>query len=251
NLAFGMMVSAHVSGFVYYCSPLQQEWEFGKRLLFTMLVLTTIGFFIYSPLRAAIQDHWLLPLRINERVVVVQKRASASEVKRGDWVAYMASGYYFSNHYGNGVSSDHHLGLAPVLALAGDQVQFSTNSFIVNGCSQPLLAHMPHSGTVVVPQGDWFIAWLAARIRFYYEQFVLALNLLQRAIEWNAGNFILWLEMGRCQETLGLIGAAQTSFTQAWQLNPECHEACLAAGKLSQRGILARMGGWCRQLWRP
>ncbi len=97
---------------------------------------------------------------------------------------------------------------------------------------------------------DWFVAWLAARIRFYHEQFVLALNLLQRAIEWNAGNFILWLEMGRCQEALGLIVPAQNSFTQAWQLNPECHEARLAVGKLSQKGILARASGWCRQLWK-
>jgi tetratricopeptide (TPR) repeat protein len=97
---------------------------------------------------------------------------------------------------------------------------------------------------------DWFVPWMAARIRFYYGQFVLALNLLQRAIEWNAGNFILWLEMGRCQEALGLIGPAQISFTQAWQLNPECHEAHLAAGKLSRKGILARAGGWCRHLWK-
>src|SRR5947199_303410 len=34
---------------------------------------------------------------------------------------------------------------------------------------------------------DWFIVWLAARIREHYEQFVLALKLLQQAIEWNAG----------------------------------------------------------------
>ena len=28
---------------------------------------------------------------------------------------------------------------------------------------------------------DWFVAWLAARIRFFYRQFVLALKLLQQA----------------------------------------------------------------------
>jgi tetratricopeptide (TPR) repeat protein len=97
---------------------------------------------------------------------------------------------------------------------------------------------------------DWLVAWLAARIRLYHEQFVLALNLLQRAIEANAGNFILWLEMGRCQEALGLIDLAQVSFTQAWQLNPECEEARLSAGQLSQKGFLARAGGWFRQLWK-
>src|ERR1700722_4150994 len=35
NLAFGMMISAHVSGIVYYCSPLLQQWDFTVRLLFT------------------------------------------------------------------------------------------------------------------------------------------------------------------------------------------------------------------------
>jgi tetratricopeptide (TPR) repeat protein len=97
---------------------------------------------------------------------------------------------------------------------------------------------------------DWFVAWLAARIRFYHEQFVLALNLLQRAIEWNAGQFILWLEMGRCQDALGLIDPAQISFAQASQLNPDCREARFAVAKLSRKGFLARATGWCRQLWK-
>ena len=72
---------------------------------------------------------------------------------------------------------------------------------------------------------DWFIAWLAARIRFFYEQFVLALKHLQQAVEWNPGQFRLWLEHGHCQQSLGMVGAAENSFTQAKQLNPHCSEA--------------------------
>jgi tetratricopeptide (TPR) repeat protein len=97
---------------------------------------------------------------------------------------------------------------------------------------------------------DWFVAWLAARVRFYYRQFVLALNLLQRAIEWNAGNFILWLELGCCQMELGLIGPAQTSFTQARQLNSDCEEASLALVELSRKGIAARTKGWFKGLFK-
>jgi tetratricopeptide (TPR) repeat protein len=69
---------------------------------------------------------------------------------------------------------------------------------------------------------DWFVAWLAARIRAYYRQFAVALKLLQQAVEWNAGHFNLWLELGYCQQSLGLSGAAKVSFSQARQLNPEC-----------------------------
>src|SRR6266436_2060980 len=36
---------------------------------------------------------------------------------------------------------------------------------------------------------DWLVSWLAGRIRFYYQQFSLALRLLQQAVEWNAGSF--------------------------------------------------------------
>ena len=50
---------------------------------------------------------------------------------------------------------------------------------------------------VLLAPHDWFIAWLGSRVRRYYKQFVLALKLLQQAVELNPGNFVLWLEQGR------------------------------------------------------
>ena len=102
---------------------------------------------------------------------------------------------------------------------------------------------------LLLAPGDWFTTWLAARIRFYYEQFVLALKLLQQAIEWNTGHFLLWLELGQCQQALGLIGPARNSFLQAQQLNPQAREADLALVRLSQKGLWARLRGWSRQLF--
>lgn len=96
---------------------------------------------------------------------------------------------------------------------------------------------------------DWFVAWLAARIRLYYRQFVLALKLLEQALEWNAGHFLLWLDLGQCQQALGLLGAAHHSFTQARQLNPNCPEVRLALTRLSNTGLGARLRGWCRRLF--
>jgi tetratricopeptide (TPR) repeat protein len=94
---------------------------------------------------------------------------------------------------------------------------------------------------------DWFIAWLAARVRYYYRQFALALKLLQQAVEWNAGHFLLWLELGQCQQALGLVGPAETSLRQAQQLNPHCQQASLALARLSETGLWARLCGWWRQ----
>ena len=101
---------------------------------------------------------------------------------------------------------------------------------------------------LLAPQ-DWFIAWLAARIRYFYEQFAVALKLLQKAIELNVGHFRLWLEIGQCQQALGLVGPARTSFTQARQLNPHCHEARVALTSLSASGIGPRVRGWWRRLF--
>jgi tetratricopeptide (TPR) repeat protein len=98
---------------------------------------------------------------------------------------------------------------------------------------------------------DWLTLWLAAKIRVYYKQFVLALKLLQQAVEWNTSHFLLWLELGQCQRELGLISAAEISFTQAYQLNPQCHAASLASTQLSHAGFWPRARDWCRRLFKP
>src|SRR4051794_40802045 len=95
---------------------------------------------------------------------------------------------------------------------------------------------------------DWFTTWLAARIRFYYNQFALSLKLLQQAVEWNATHFVLWLELGRCQQAVGLVGLAQNSFLQAQQLNPSSQQATEALEKLSSASIGSRVRGWLRRL---
>jgi len=98
---------------------------------------------------------------------------------------------------------------------------------------------------LLAPRG-WFIAWLAARIRCYYHQFALALKLLQQAMEWNAAEFALWLELGRCQQALGLVGAAKHSLLQARELSPDSREANQALASLSSAGLGSRLRG----LWR-
>jgi tetratricopeptide (TPR) repeat protein len=97
--------------------------------------------------------------------------------------------------------------------------------------------------------GDWFVAWLAARIRYYYKQFVLALKLLQQALELNPTHFLLWLQLGQCQQALCLIGPAKASFAQARQLNPKCEEASFALTRLSGAGLGSHLRGWWRRLF--
>src|SRR5881628_504156 len=109
-------------------------------------------------------------------------------------------------------------GDTPYIWLARGDVLLARSERRADYCFEKALALAP---------GDWFIAWLAARVRYYYEQFALALKLLQQAVELNAGQFFLWLELGHCQQALGLMGAAKQSFGVARQLNPRCAEASL------------------------
>src|SRR5436309_70149 len=102
-------------------------------------------------------------------------------------------------------------GDTPYIWLARGDVLLAREEPRANYCFEKALLLAPR---------DWFTTWLAARIRFYYNQFALALKLLQQAVEWNATHFVLWLELGRCQQAVGLVGLAQNSFLQAQQLNP-------------------------------
>jgi hypothetical protein len=152
NFAFGLLLSIHATGFVYYCSPLLQHEQLRSRLFFTLLALMAIGLLIYLPIRNVILQHWLVPLRLNGRVVVVQRQFPASAIQHGDWIAYRLSG-----SGGGGIWVRSGMGLGPVLAMAGDRVEFSTNAFTVNGVAQPRLPHMPDSGAVTVPGKNWFV----------------------------------------------------------------------------------------------
>lgn len=125
-------------------------------------------------------------------------------------------------------------GDTPYIWLARGDVLLARSETRADYCFEKAKLLAPH---------DWFIAWLAARIRFYYEQFVLALKLIQTAVALNPGHFLLWLEQGRCQQAIGMVGPAKVSFTQAKQLNPRSEEVVDALHRVSQVGMLTRLRG--------
>ena len=100
---------------------------------------------------------------------------------------------------------------------------------------------------LILAARDWFITWLAARIRAHYRQYSLALKLARQALELKPNHPILWLCAGACQQELGLIGAAQHSFQQAMELNPRSQEARLALEKLAHADLGTRLAGWWKR----
>jgi tetratricopeptide (TPR) repeat protein len=130
-------------------------------------------------------------------------------------------------------------GACPYVWLARGDVLLSCGEGLADYCFDKALMLAPR---------DWFAAWQGARIRMHHGQFSLALRLLQQAVEWNPAHFLPWLELGRCQEALGLAEAAEKSLTQARQLNRQCQAADDALARLSARGAGDRLRGWWRRL---
>jgi hypothetical protein len=160
NLALGGLIAIHVTGFVYYCSPLFRQEDLGFRLIFTLLAVIGIGLLIYLPIRNVVLQHWLVPLRVNDHVFVVQRQFPVAAIQRGDWIAYKLGGGSSGWETGGGHGTVHvrsGMGLGAVLAKAGDRVGFSTNVFTVNGIPNALLPHMPQSGEVTLREKQWFV----------------------------------------------------------------------------------------------
>jgi tetratricopeptide (TPR) repeat protein len=97
---------------------------------------------------------------------------------------------------------------------------------------------------------QWLWAWLASRIHYYYRKFSLALKYIAEALALDAGQSVIWLQMGRCQLALGMAGAAQNSIDQARQLDPHCLEVQTALVELRQQGLWEQLCGHLRQWFR-
>ena len=121
-------------------------------------------------------------------------------------------------------------GETPYIWLARGDVLMARNEKRADYCFEK--AHL------LAPQ-SWFVHWLASRIRFYYQKFALALKLAQQALALDSAQASVWLQLGKCQEALGMIGLAQTSLDQALQLNPHCSEARKSLAGLKPVGWFA------------
>jgi tetratricopeptide (TPR) repeat protein len=94
---------------------------------------------------------------------------------------------------------------------------------------------------------DWFVHWLASRINHFYEKFSIALKYAQQALALAPSRAVVWMQLGYCQQGLGLFGPAQHSFVQARQLDPRATTVAVTAVLQSNTGIFSRLRGVLRQ----
>ncbi|MDX2227391.1 MAG: tetratricopeptide repeat protein [Verrucomicrobiae bacterium] len=93
---------------------------------------------------------------------------------------------------------------------------------------------------------SWFVPWLISRVYSHYLKFALALQTIQKALEWDAGQAVVWFQAGRCQQAMGLVGHAEYSYEQAAQLNPRLMALQEARRQLQETDFWTRWRGWWR-----
>lgn len=94
---------------------------------------------------------------------------------------------------------------------------------------------------------DWLLHWLASRIHSFYKKLAQALKYAQQALALAPTRAVVWLQLGLCQQGLGLFSAAQHSFAQARQLDPRFAAVTVATAAQANTGLLTRLRGVLRQ----
>jgi tetratricopeptide (TPR) repeat protein len=131
-------------------------------------------------------------------------------------------------------------GETPYVWLARGDVQLARQERRADYCFEKAFALAPR---------DWFIRWLASRILHYYRKFVQALKQVQEALSLDGAQGVLWIQFGFCQQALGLVGPARTSFQHARQFEWLSREADDAIRALYRQGLWTRLRGQWRRLF--
>ena len=177
SVALALLISAHAISIFNLQLHWVRESTTGFKIVLALITLAVVALAIYVPLIRYSGRHWVMPLHVRSRVVVVATGASAGSFHRGDWMAYSFS----EGNEQRGVHVRRGLGLGPVLAVGGDRIEFGDGSFRVNGISHPSLPYMPAGGELVVPENHWFI-WPEPDISGHAGAGIVAEALLRQAV---------------------------------------------------------------------
>ena len=158
TFAFGLMMSMHVSSILYLHNRAFPGMRVLKRLAFSLALLFVVGQLVYASALKFCHNYLFMPLRVGDKVYVINRLHDVQILRRGDFVACYAEGAG-----SQGIRIRDGYILDKVIARPGDHVEFSGNLYSVNGIQSPSLALMPVSGTTVLPHRTWMV-WPALEI---------------------------------------------------------------------------------------
>jgi hypothetical protein len=153
NLLLGLAISLHATSIVHLISPWLREVSAPQRILASFAAVAGLIVFAYVPIQQLTYHNLFMPIVTDQGSVVVRPTHNPAEVRRGTWIVHQTtarSGWGAVRVY-EGIS------FAPVLALPGDTVAFTRAAIQVNGTDLPRQNDMPTEGSMVVPEGHWFV----------------------------------------------------------------------------------------------
>ena len=152
HLAMGAMISLHVFSQLQLLHRWPTEMTPRRRIATSFGILLATSLLIYAPLRAALERRCFLPLRVQDRVMVISPGASAERVRRGDLMVYRIRPASVGS-----VRLRAGYGMGRIEAVAGDRIRFDEATYTVQGVTRTRRAHMPQSLEWVVPENHWFV----------------------------------------------------------------------------------------------
>lgn len=153
GVAFGLLVSVHVSSFLFLIDHHFRHFGPRRRVVNALLAVGLFWLVLYLPVQGWLERHVVFPVRVGDQVLILRSGVNPAQLRRGDWVAFDSGGRWFED----GVLLERGLQFGPVVALPGDTVEFFPDRLLVNGRPQPLLANMPTAGAERLPQNCWLI----------------------------------------------------------------------------------------------
>src|SRR5437879_4676070 len=92
NAAFGLLIAIHAMSLNCFFEPHLASLQLRSRIFLSFAILMALGGLLYVPAKNLIESRWFAPVRIHDRVVIIQKFRNIPKVSRGDWLAYSIQG---------------------------------------------------------------------------------------------------------------------------------------------------------------
>jgi hypothetical protein len=152
NVIFSLLIAAHVASMFHWLTFISGDSCIRTRLVYGAGSWLLLGLCIYFPLRGVMLEHWLVPLRTAQSVVVVNRAHSFKKLQRGDFIAYRIGGEGSS-----GVNISGGFGVGDVIGRPGDEIRITPRLLFVNGRPQLRRPHMPREAGFTLAQKQWFV----------------------------------------------------------------------------------------------
>ena len=177
NVAFGLMMSMHVSSIIYLLNRVTPGAGLVRRLGLSLAVLFVVGQLVYALGLRWFQTHVFMPLQLGDKVYVINCMTPVRSIHRGDLIACHVE----RTGYRNVWIQQGYL-LDRILAGPRDQVEFTADAVRINGLSSPRLPLMLAEGSLVMPENTWLV-WPSLRTvtRYNASEYDIGKTVLQMA----------------------------------------------------------------------